>query len=500
MSQIKKLDNLIVKILKEELANNLKEEDSRIEDLKREIEDIKSNYDLGLLTDNERRRQLENIKSKYKSLMTVARLKGIDMNEEEMGSSQKGSLNVPISKEFAYLLIDPRVSDNPSYVSFMSSKDGGKNYNLKIQSKTPEFKELKNAMKRVGDYANTAELEKIYHDVMAGIEKADIEGSVDLIKKGRKLGLEEEEKEFITSTGTSAGATPEQKSRISRLPAGTTVTYRKPGEKSKLGLGEQKEPQLDSEPTGTDIAGQVAEIVDKLKLMSEGSKDPKKQKLAARVMKQIEAAKATLEALTAHETMLEEKKQQEEEKDAQKHVSKFKKHLTKLVKEPAAVEKIAAKMTPQKMADLKRKVKSGELDEEKLARVMLNRALQEGWVKKNDSIKEDAFSTEWLHVFNDLLDPDKIAHLAKHADLIKKTITILVGSNMAAKYLSDKLFNLTNKAKKPGAVQPQEVEKIKDEIETAYNKAPEEKKKVFNNNIQAIEKQVEREIAESSLN
>jgi anti-sigma28 factor (negative regulator of flagellin synthesis) len=80
--------------------------------------------------------------------------------------------------------------------------------------------------------------------------------------------------------------------------------------------------------------------------------------------------------------MIEEKAQAEEEKEAEKHVGKFKKALTKLVKEPAAVEKISAKMTPQKMADLKRKMKSGELDEEKLARVMLQHSLKEGWVKK----------------------------------------------------------------------------------------------------------------------
>jgi hypothetical protein len=102
----------------------------------------------------------------------------------------------------------------------------------------------------------------------------------------------------------------------------------------------------------------------------------------------MESAKAALEALTAHEMMLEEKAQAEEEKEAEKHVGKFKKALTKLVKEPAAVEKISAKMTPQKMADLKRKMKSGELDEEKLARVMLQHSLKEGWVKKNFSLEE----------------------------------------------------------------------------------------------------------------
>lgn len=272
--------------IKEELENSLKE-DYRIEALKKEIDSIKKNYDLGLLTDNERKKQLEYLKSKYKDLMTVARLKGIDMNEEE--------------------------------------------------------KELD----------------------------------------------EQQEEEYITPDGTARTLTPLQKQKMSKAKAGSIIKYRKAGttvttqgtleeEKEE----EMKDAQLESAPTGTEIAGQVAEILDKLKAMSEGSDDVKKKKLADRVVKQMESAKAALETLTAHETMLEEKQQQEEEKDAEKHVKGFKKHLTKLVKEPAAVEKIAAKMDAKKMAELKKKLKSGELDEEKLARVMLQHSLKEGWVKK----------------------------------------------------------------------------------------------------------------------
>lgn len=146
---------------------------------------------------------------------------------------------------------------------------------------------------------------------------------------------------------------------------------------------EMQEPQdMQQQPTGTEIAGQVAEIVEKLKVMSEGSEDPKKQKLAAKAMKQMESAKAALEALTAHETMLEEKQREDEEKEGQKHVDKFKKHLTKLVKDPVAVEKISSKLDAKKIADLKKKMNRPELDEEKLARVMLSRSLKEGWIKK----------------------------------------------------------------------------------------------------------------------
>jgi hypothetical protein len=38
-------------------------------------------------------------------------------------------------------------------------------------------------------------------------------------------------------------------------------------------------------------------------------------------------------------------------------------------------------MDAKKMAELKKKMKSGELDEEKLAKVMLQHSLKEGWIK-----------------------------------------------------------------------------------------------------------------------
>ena len=215
---------------------------------------------------------------------------------------------------------------------------------------------------------------------MAQIEKLD-----NLIKRIIKEELDEKKNIYVSPTGEVGGIpnTIDREQAKKDLRNRKTVTIVTPGEVSSLKEKEEEmqDTQLESMPTGIEIAGQVAEIVDKLKTMSEGSDDPKKQKLAAKAMKQMESAKAALEALTAHETMLEEKKQQEEIKDAEKHVKGFKKHLTKLVKEPAAVEKIAAKLTPEKMADLKKKVKSGELDEEKLARVMLQHSLKEGWIK-----------------------------------------------------------------------------------------------------------------------
>jgi hypothetical protein len=303
--------------------------------------------------------------------------------KEELNKSQKGLLDVIIPKKFAFALMDPRVSDDPSYVSFMKSNDGGTTYNLKIQSKTPEFKELKKVMSIIDNSISidTPELEKIYNDIISGIEKADIEGSVDLIKQGRKSGLEEEEREFITTDGTAATATPGQKAQVSKFKAGSTVKYIKPGMTKESEEMEVADTEvLENEVKASDIAGQVSEIVDKLKTMAESKDDPKKQKLAEKAMKQMESAKAALEALTAHEMMLEEKRQKDQEKLAEKNLKGVRKHLTKLVKEPSIVEKISSKMNAKRMAELKSKMKK-ELDEEQLARVMLQQSLKEGWIK-----------------------------------------------------------------------------------------------------------------------
>jgi hypothetical protein len=307
--------------------------------------------------------------------------------KEELDKSQKGVLDVTIPSKFAFALADPRVSDDPSYVSFMKSKDDGKTYNLKIQSKTPEFKELKRAMGRIDNSINidTPELEKIYNAIMSGIEKADIEGSVDLIKQGRKSGLEEEEKEYVTPDGTSASASADQIASATRAKSGTIVKYRKAGVKPmKENEEEMQEPDMEQKPKASEIAGQLAEIMEKLKSMAEGE-DPKKGKHAAKVMKYMESAKAALEALTAHETMLEEKDQEQQTKAAEKHKKNIEKIFKSIVKDENIVNRLKDKLTPKDIADLTKKLKDKgkELDEEKLARIVLNRSLKEGWeVKK----------------------------------------------------------------------------------------------------------------------
>jgi hypothetical protein len=199
----------------------------------------------------------------------------------------------------------------------------------------------------------------------------------NLIVKILKEELDEKKLSFITSTGDSDSLTPEQIAQLKNAKPGDTVKYSKPGQTKEA--SEEKDV-LENEVKASDIAGQVSEILDKLKTMAESKDDPKKQKLAEKAMKQMESAKAALEALTAHEMMLEEKRQKDQEKLAEKNLKGVRKHLTKLVKEPSIVEKISSKMNAKRMAELKSKMKK-ELDEEQLARVMLQQSLKEGWIK-----------------------------------------------------------------------------------------------------------------------
>jgi hypothetical protein len=81
--------------------------------------------------------------------------------------------------------------------------------------------------------------------------------------------------------------------------------------------------------------------------------------------------------------MLEEKDQANKEKEAQGHLKAIEKHLGKIVKDKDAVGKMMKKMPIEKVIAMKQQMQNKELDEEKLAKVMLKHSLKEGWIKKN---------------------------------------------------------------------------------------------------------------------
>jgi len=289
----------------------------------------------------------------------------LDVAIHSNNRSQKGELDVTVPSKFAFAIADSSVTDDPSYVSFMKSKDGGETYNLKIPVKSDEFNELKKAMVKIKSRLKTPELKKAYDEVMAGIKKAGYEGVV----------YKEANKKFITPDGKTLTAA--QKAEMAASRPGDTVTVTKAGEK----VVQENEEAMDQQPTGTDIAGQVAEIVEKLKIMAEGGNDPKKQRLAEKVMKYMESAKAALEALTGHEAMLEEKDHKSKQDDATKQLRGVRKQIDKILKDKKMADRVMEKMSVQKMMELKSKAKK-DIDEAGLARVMVNNSLREAWLVK----------------------------------------------------------------------------------------------------------------------
>jgi hypothetical protein len=195
-----------------------------------------------------------------------------------------------------------------------------------------------------------------------------------------EVGGEEGYEEYVTQTGTASSATGPQKKLIAQKKPGSILKFRKPG----ASLEENETQELETEqqePTGTDIAGQVAEIVEKLKIMSESGKDPKKQRLVEKVMKYMESAKAALEALTGHESMLEEKDQEAKRTAATKKLKGVRTHLGKIIKDKEIAERVMGKMPVEKMMQLASKAKK-DIDEAGLAKLMVKHSLQEAWLVK----------------------------------------------------------------------------------------------------------------------
>jgi hypothetical protein len=125
--------------------------------------------------------------------------------------------------------------------------------------------------------------------------------------------------------------------------------------------------------------------MDSLKAISEGSQDSKVHKIAEKASAQLEAAKKTLEALTAHEVMLQEKEHEMYVKQASKKKKMIEKYLKKSIKMPEVVEKLMKKLPDDKVADMMKKAK-GELDEKKVAGAMMKVALKENYLSQDQVI------------------------------------------------------------------------------------------------------------------
>jgi len=197
---------------------------------------------------------------------------------------------------------------------------------------------------------------------------------------------EQSQEEFITSDGTSKTLTTQQKDRIRKAKPGTSISYRKAGSTPSTtmeeGEIEQEDPEEAPAPSAADIAGKMSEILDKLNNMSEMKDDPKYEKHAAKAAKYMEAAKSALEGLTNYETMLEEKDKQKQEKEATGLLNLIRRALNKLIKDKTTVEKIMNKMPVAKALELLTAT-GKNVDEQKVAKAMLNVALKESFLNQS---------------------------------------------------------------------------------------------------------------------
>jgi hypothetical protein len=390
--------------------------------------------------------------------------------KEEQDSRSKGVFDMEISEELLRYLSDFRFTDDPIELTTLNLKKvGNGKYRAMLQAKTPEFKEFKKKLPKMLSYI-PGDLEDEYDEIMKNLDKAEVEGSVQLIKQGRKDGIKEEtgkekdeveqnvtklgilgnendiakmikdeikalkemndnplkpmskeeieaeiqkligssnpadqkrvgeltaklmhmskssndEATVVKVTRTGSPETPQDKD-TSMLKAGDKVIYTQQGKKIQE---TSKQPELQEGPCGACISGQLSELMDKLKALGEAAKDPKHGKLAEKTMRHLDAAKTALEAVVAHETMLEEKEQQLHLKEAEKHLKGIRGKVSKMIKNEAIVERIMKKMNANNIIAMKKK-KGGELDEEKVANAMLKVALNESFIQKKDIITEN---------------------------------------------------------------------------------------------------------------
>lgn len=193
---------------------------------------------------------------------------------------------------------------------------------------------------------------------------------------------EQNQRVVFTTDGTSRTLTPNQREELKKARPGDSTIVQKAGTSMKEGDVEQDSIKDQPAPSAADIAGKMSEILDKLNNMSEMKQDPKYKKHAEKAAKYMEAAKSALEGLTNYETMLEEKDKENKEKGAGKVLKTIEKALSKIIKDKNMVAKIMHKMPVSKVIELQ-STANKELDEEKVAKAMLNVALKEGYINSN---------------------------------------------------------------------------------------------------------------------
>ncbi len=358
MTKTNRIDSLIKRILKEEIQN-MQELSPKIKAAA--AQSAFDKYDKSG-SDDIMRAKLGNQADNFSSHVDPETQKMADKLAASFGENFVAKISVnrvggTDSKDFAFIEIhekdqDPKKGPLRYYIDASTSKD---------KAQTP------------------VKLDGKQQALLVSLAKSIRQRDLQPEEVDEQVGQVGQETEMITPDGTKKTLTSTQKAQISKMKPGAAISYKKAGtvsESEEQEEVEEVETTTEQEvPSSTEVAGQIAEILDKLKAISEGSQDPKAVKLSQKVAKHLEAAQSVLEALTAHETSIMEKDSERRLKDAGKKRKAIEKHLRKSVKMPDVVERLMKKLPEDKIADMLKK--NPDLDEQKVAGAMMRVALKE---------------------------------------------------------------------------------------------------------------------------
>jgi translation initiation factor 2B subunit (eIF-2B alpha/beta/delta family) len=321
--------------------------------------------------------------------------------KEELDKNKKGvppgTAVVTVPEELVDALIDSRTWDDQIFMDHRKdNEDGSTTFILK--ARTPEFKSFKNAINRAMYYIRTPSnkdrdeyirntgddyIQDIIDDIKKDLDIAEKQAGAEVIKSDIKQGIKEYDinnEEANTFVGRNALNSAKNSPEYRELP-----NQSKKNVEDKLEKGGSVTLENKAIPSSTEVTGKIAELMDSLKAISEGSQDSKVHKITEKASAQLEAAKKTLEALTAHEVMLQEKEHEMYVKQASKKKKMIEKYLKKSIKMPEVVERLMKKLPDDKVADMMKKAK-GELDEKKVAGAMMKVALKENYLSQDQVI------------------------------------------------------------------------------------------------------------------
>lgn len=204
--------------------------------------------------------------------------------------------------------------------------------------------------------------------------------------------VSEQDTIFVTQDGTAKTATSAQKNRIKNIQRkpGATVNYVKAGTSttdtsSTMEEGEEEQIEYTESPKAKDIMQELSSVMEQLSGLAESNLDEKYKKNVAKVQKYLETAKAYLDNIEEYQKVLDTKNVELSNKQASKTSKVLERSLSRLIKDEGVVSKIMKKIPTNKIVELKSAYKK-ELDEQKLAKALLNLSLKEGYITEAEGL------------------------------------------------------------------------------------------------------------------